>query len=79
MSFISLLNPFTLIVMLDLLYAIQLPLQDIVLTTHLQPHLTNVVINFEEDTIWSVRNKKEAIWGKVLTDGVFINSTNVRI
>lgn len=28
-----------------------------------------------EDSIWSLRNSHNAIWGKVLTDGIYVNGT----
>eukprot|EP01127_Copromyxa_protea_P011657 TRINITY_DN2950_c0_g1_i5.p1 TRINITY_DN2950_c0_g1~~TRINITY_DN2950_c0_g1_i5.p1 ORF type:complete len:1521 (-),score=316.91 TRINITY_DN2950_c0_g1_i5:116-4678(-) len=39
-----------------------------------KPHLSNVVINFEEDATWAVRNQNNAIWGKVLTDGIYVTT-----
>eukprot|EP01126_Amoeba_proteus_P065184 TRINITY_DN9225_c0_g4_i1.p1 TRINITY_DN9225_c0_g4~~TRINITY_DN9225_c0_g4_i1.p1 ORF type:complete len:733 (-),score=78.46 TRINITY_DN9225_c0_g4_i1:77-2179(-) len=41
-----------------------------------KPHLTSVIINFEEDYMWGLRNKNSAIWGKVLTDGIYVFAMN---
>eukprot|EP01127_Copromyxa_protea_P017178 TRINITY_DN5206_c0_g1_i1.p1 TRINITY_DN5206_c0_g1~~TRINITY_DN5206_c0_g1_i1.p1 ORF type:complete len:891 (-),score=93.63 TRINITY_DN5206_c0_g1_i1:410-3082(-) len=38
-----------------------------------KPHISNVVIFFDEEYIWGIRNQKNGIWGKVLTDGVYVS------
>eukprot|EP01126_Amoeba_proteus_P065183 TRINITY_DN9225_c0_g3_i2.p1 TRINITY_DN9225_c0_g3~~TRINITY_DN9225_c0_g3_i2.p1 ORF type:complete len:575 (+),score=72.54 TRINITY_DN9225_c0_g3_i2:169-1725(+) len=46
-----------------------------------KPHLTSVIINFSENYRWGLRNNNSALWGKVLTDGIYIytsNSTHVQ-
>lgn len=46
--------------------------------TNLQPHISNVVVSFTEDSTWALRDPEtHAIWGKVLTDGVHITSARV--